>query len=209
VAVEAAAAHGASASWKAAVESATVTPCRGPGSGRRSFVPRNTIVRVAGAPALVRQCRPEHRTTRELERSLLELAQRLRVVALLAVVGGHEPREVSQVTCLGEHGRRSYDRPGEAVKGFALTFTRLWLPLGIAVAGVILIVLGHASVSTKGDTHSILAGAGVVLLGVALMVWMVNWLFRLSLQSNRERDEEERAREYFDRHGHWPGEDAE
>jgi hypothetical protein len=37
---------------------------------------------------------------------------------------------------------------------------------------------------------------------------MINWLFRLSLQSNRDRDREERAREYFDRHGYWPGEDG-
>jgi len=83
---------------------------------------------------------------------------------------------------------------------------RIWLPAGIAVAGVVLIVLGHARVSATADTKSVEAGAGVVLLGVALMVWMINWLFQLSLQSNREREQEEEAREYFDRHGRWPGE---
>jgi hypothetical protein len=49
----------------------------------------------------------------------------------------------------------------------------------------------------------------VGLLLVALIVWMVNWMFRLSVQSNRDRDVEEEAREYFDRHGRWPDEDVE
>jgi uncharacterized membrane protein YhiD involved in acid resistance len=80
-----------------------------------------------------------------------------------------------------------------------LTATRVWLPAAIAVIGVVAIVLGQA--------RTALAGAGVVLLGTALIVWMVNWLFRMSLESNREREQEEAARRYFDRHGHWPGEE--
>jgi hypothetical protein len=79
-----------------------------------------------------------------------------------------------------------------------LTATRIWLPIVIALVGVVAIVLGHA--------RTPLAGAGVVLLGTALIVWMVNWLFRMSVESNRDREREEEAREYFDRHGHWPGE---
>jgi membrane protein implicated in regulation of membrane protease activity len=80
--------------------------------------------------------------------------------------------------------------------GPVLTITRIWLPLAIALAGVVLIVLGHG--------HTALAGAGVVLLGVALIVWMVNWLFRMSVESNRDREREEDARRYFDEHGRWP-----
>jgi hypothetical protein len=79
-----------------------------------------------------------------------------------------------------------------------LKATRIWLPLAIALAGVVAIVLGHA--------RTALAGAGVVLLGTALIVWMVNWLFRMSVESNRDREQEEQAREYFDRHGRWPDE---
>jgi hypothetical protein len=57
-----------------------------------------------------------------------------------------------------------------------------------------------------GRGHTAAAAAGVVLLGAALIVWMINWLFRLSLQSNKDRDREEEARDYFDEHGRWPGE---
>ena len=77
--------------------------------------------------------------------------------------------------------------------------TRLWLPVGIAVVGLVAIVLGHG--------RTTLAGAGVGLLLVALTVWMINWMYRLSVDSNRDREREEQAREYFDRHGRWPDEE--
>jgi hypothetical protein len=76
--------------------------------------------------------------------------------------------------------------------------TRVWIPVAIAVAGVAGIVIGHGKDAT--------AGAGVGLVLVALIVWMINWMYRMSVASNRERDREEEAREYFDRHGRWPDE---
>jgi hypothetical protein len=81
---------------------------------------------------------------------------------------------------------------------FLLLLTRLWLPVGIAVAGIVAIVVGHGTDST--------AAAGVGLLIVALTVWMINWMYRMSVDSNRERDREEAAREYFAAHGRWPDE---
>jgi len=81
-----------------------------------------------------------------------------------------------------------------------LSLTRLWLPLGIAVAGAVLIVVGHAKTAA--------AAAGVGLIIAALIVAMVNWLFRLSVASNRDREREEEARRYFDRHGRWPDEEG-
>ena len=44
------------------------------------------------------------------------------------------------------------------------------------------------------------------LVLAALIVWMINWMYRISVQSNRDREREEEAREYFDRHGRWPDE---
>jgi hypothetical protein len=79
-----------------------------------------------------------------------------------------------------------------------LSATRIWVPVLIVVAGVVGIVIGH------GRTGA--AAAGVGLLIVALIVWMINWLFRMSVASNRERDREEEAREHFSRTGRWPDE---
>jgi membrane protein implicated in regulation of membrane protease activity len=90
------------------------------------------------------------------------------------------------------------ERPGLAK--VLLAATRIGLPLALVLVGVVAIVLGHAS--------SPLASAGVVLVGSAVIVWMINWLFRLSVQSNEDREREEQAREYYDRHGRWPGEDG-
>lgn len=81
-----------------------------------------------------------------------------------------------------------------------LLLVRHGVPAMLVVVGVIGIVIGH------GKTAA--AGAGVVLIGIAAMVWLLGWLFRLSLSSNRDRDREEEARDYYSKHGHWPGEGA-
>ncbi|MFZ0041039.1 MAG: hypothetical protein WAK93_07020 [Solirubrobacteraceae bacterium] len=93
--------------------------------------------------------------------------------------------------------------PGRVI----LSVTRVWLPLAIAVVGVVLIVIGRGSYSDLANSRSVESAAGVALLLVALTVWMINWLFRLSLRSNRDREEEEAAREYFTRTGRWPDEE--
>jgi protein-S-isoprenylcysteine O-methyltransferase Ste14 len=88
-----------------------------------------------------------------------------------------------------------------------MSLTRVWLPLTIALAGVVLIVIGHGSYSDLTNTHSLESAGGVSLLLVALCVWMLNWMYRLSVQSNKDRDYEEQVREYFDRTGRWPDEE--
>jgi hypothetical protein len=76
-----------------------------------------------------------------------------------------------------------------------LLLVRYGIPLAMTIAGIVCLVIG-------GDA----AGSGVVLIGSAGIVLLLNLLFRLSLVSNRERDEEEQAREQFVRTGRWPGE---
>jgi predicted transporter len=90
-----------------------------------------------------------------------------------------------------------------------LAGTRIWLPLAIAVAGVVLIVIGHGRTHGSGATSlgSSTAAAGVALLIAAIIVWMINWMYRMSVDSNREREREEDARVYFERHGRWPDEE--
>jgi hypothetical protein len=80
-----------------------------------------------------------------------------------------------------------------------LTLTRVWLPIGIAVGGVVAIIVG-------GGVDSGVSATGVGLLIVALIVWLLNWMFRLSVASNQDREKEEEARRYFDQHGRWPDE---
>jgi hypothetical protein len=91
--------------------------------------------------------------------------------------------------------RRGPRGPGRVL----LAVTRVWIPVAIAVVGLVGIVIG-------GGKDDIVAGAGVSLVIAALIVWMVNWMYRMSVQSNRDREREEEAREYFDVHGRWPDE---
>ena len=81
-----------------------------------------------------------------------------------------------------------------------LSLTRVWLPVAVALAGVVAIILGRG--------HTAAAGAGVGLIIVGIIIWMVNWMFRMSVESNRDREREEEAREYFDEHGRWPDEEG-
>jgi protein-S-isoprenylcysteine O-methyltransferase Ste14 len=85
-----------------------------------------------------------------------------------------------------------------------MQFTRYWLPGGIALVGLVLIALGHAAYSNSTGTHSLESATGVALLIVAVIVWMINWMYRLSISSNVEREQEEDARDHFTRTGRWP-----
>jgi lysylphosphatidylglycerol synthetase-like protein (DUF2156 family) len=84
-----------------------------------------------------------------------------------------------------------------------LRATRVWLPSVIALAGIVMLgASGFGPDNTAGVV-------GMSLVVIALMVWMLNWLFRMSVESNREREREEWAREEFERTGRWPDEDEE
>jgi hypothetical protein len=86
-----------------------------------------------------------------------------------------------------------------------MSLTRIWLPVTIAVAGIVLIAIGGTTPSLAvAHGGSGLSAIGICLLLVALIVWMINWLFRMSIESNRDREREEEARRYFDEHGRWP-----
>jgi hypothetical protein len=78
-----------------------------------------------------------------------------------------------------------------------LRFVRWWLPAIVIAAGVISLIVIQTSWALEG-------AAGVVGAGVA--IWMVNILFRIGASGDRERDEEEAARRFYDEHGRWPDE---
>ncbi|HST43384.1 MAG TPA: hypothetical protein VLK58_27915 [Conexibacter sp.] len=66
---------------------------------------------------------------------------------------------------------------------------------------VVLTAVGIWLLETRAEKWG---GLGVMLIGTAVIVLMLNLLFRLSIKSNDERWREEKAREYYDEHGHWP-----
>jgi hypothetical protein len=47
---------------------------------------------------------------------------------------------------------------------------------------------------------------GAMLVGSAFAVLLLNLFFRIGVQGESDRDREEAARVYFDKHGHWPDE---
>jgi hypothetical protein len=49
-------------------------------------------------------------------------------------------------------------------------------------------------------------GGFAMLVGAGLSVAVLNVLFRFGAAGDRERDQEERAREFFSQHGHRPDE---
>lgn len=77
-----------------------------------------------------------------------------------------------------------------------MPWLRYGLPIAIVVGGLIAIVLsGGGTVAWEG-------GAGVV--GAGLSVWLLNWLHRVGVAGDVERDAEQQARDYFGAHGVWP-----
>jgi hypothetical protein len=72
---------------------------------------------------------------------------------------------------------------------------RYALPAVIALTGLVLTIVGGS------DT---VVAAGVALIGVGMLVALLNLLMRLGIASSRDREREENARRYYDRHGRWP-----
>jgi hypothetical protein len=78
-----------------------------------------------------------------------------------------------------------------------LPFVRYGLPALLIVAGFVL--LFAAPESSRYEGFSMCVGAGLALL-------LLNVLFRIGAQGDREREREDAAREYMAEHGHWPDE---
>lgn len=75
---------------------------------------------------------------------------------------------------------------------------RYVLPAAIFLLGcVLLLVSGGDSLGWEGFFMG---------TGAALSVLLLNWLFRLGAEGDRERDAEEAAREHLARTGRWPDE---
>ncbi len=78
-----------------------------------------------------------------------------------------------------------------------LSLVRLWLPLVVTLAGIAVMAIGR-------DADALEGGAGIV--GAGLAIWLLNFLYRVGAHDDVDRDEEDAARDFYDRHGHWPDE---
>jgi hypothetical protein len=90
--------------------------------------------------------------------------------------------------------------PGTAIerrptrRGAALGALRYVLPGAVVIAGLIVMAFG-----SEADLEG---GAGIVSAGLG--IFLLNWLFRVGVAGERERDAEDGAREHFERYGRWP-----
>jgi hypothetical protein len=81
-----------------------------------------------------------------------------------------------------------------------MRIVRFWLPLIITVIGVLLIITGFI----RDDINWV--ESGCVMTGAGLSVWLLNFLYLVSVRGEKDRDEELAARDYFTQHGRWPDE---
>jgi hypothetical protein len=75
---------------------------------------------------------------------------------------------------------------------------RYGLPVAIFLLGIAFLVI-----EPNGEG----LGGFFAATGAALSVLLLNVLFRAGVKGDREREQEEAARAYFDEHGRWPDED--
>jgi len=76
-----------------------------------------------------------------------------------------------------------------------LTFVRWGLPAVVLLGGLVAWAFNPTVDGLEGAAHIFGAGFAILLL---------NLLFRIGMSGDRERDDEDEAREFFTRHGYWP-----
>jgi uncharacterized membrane protein YoaK (UPF0700 family) len=74
----------------------------------------------------------------------------------------------------------------------ALHAIRYGIPLVLLIAGVVVGALAES------------IAAAALFFSAATAVLLLNVLYRIGVQGDRDRDNEEAARAYFDEHGRWP-----
>jgi hypothetical protein len=79
-----------------------------------------------------------------------------------------------------------------------MRFVRVWLPVLIIAAGLVAIV------ATGGSLSGVEGGVAIIAAGMS--VWLLNVIFRVGVQGERERDAEDAARDFYAEHGYWPDE---
>jgi hypothetical protein len=77
---------------------------------------------------------------------------------------------------------------------------RRWLPAIVCLIGVVIGAIEGFD-ATGFDATMAFVGAG-------LSIWLINFLWRLGVSGDDERDQEDAARSYLAEHGRWPDDDS-
>jgi hypothetical protein len=75
----------------------------------------------------------------------------------------------------------------------AVNAVRYGIPGALFIAGMVVWATGSVA-------------GGALFISAATAVLLLNLLFRIGVEGDKDRDREEAARRYFDEHGRWPGE---
>jgi len=67
-------------------------------------------------------------------------------------------------------------------------------------------VLFIAGAFVTGTAGGVGLAAGALFFSAASAILLLNVLYRIGVEGDKERDTEESAREFFDKHGRWPDE---
>ena len=68
---------------------------------------------------------------------------------------------------------------------------------------LVLLIVGIVVTATAGRVG---LAAGALFFSAASAVLLLNVLYRIGVEGDKERDTEQEAREFFDQHGRWPDE---
>jgi hypothetical protein len=74
---------------------------------------------------------------------------------------------------------------------------RYGIPGALILAGFVCLFAARGNQAQEG--WALFTGAGIAVL-------IVNLLLRIGMEGDRDRDREEKARDYYAKHGRWPGE---
>jgi hypothetical protein len=75
---------------------------------------------------------------------------------------------------------------------------RYVVPAVVVLSGVVVLIFEPTMTGLEG--WAMLTGAGLAIL-------LLNWLYRVGVKGDEERDREEEARQFYDDHGRWPDEE--
>ena len=80
------------------------------------------------------------------------------------------------------------------VSRLGLHFVRYGIAAALFVAGIVLFATGGR----------LGLAVGAMLISAATAVLLLNVLYRIGVEGDKDRDREEEARRFFDEHGRWP-----